>query len=75
VQTEFLCNHRANELAKFIKNIKKFTDVLLILLYLYIKFHRCFFINFVSSITRGCTETLFVYNTFSYIYMVALFII
>jgi hypothetical protein len=38
VQTEFPCNHRAKELTKFIKNLKKITDVLLILLHLYIKF-------------------------------------
>jgi hypothetical protein len=35
---KFLCNQRTNELIKFIKNLIFFTDVLLILLYLYIKF-------------------------------------
>jgi hypothetical protein len=35
MQTEFPCNHCANELTKF---IKKFTYVLLIILHLYIKF-------------------------------------
>jgi hypothetical protein len=38
VQIEFPCIRCANELTKFIKNLKKFTDVLLILLHLYIKF-------------------------------------
>jgi hypothetical protein len=35
---KFLCNQRANELIKFIKNLNFFIDILLILLYLYIKF-------------------------------------
>jgi hypothetical protein len=38
VQTEFPCNHRTNKLTKFIKESEKITDVLLILLHLYIKF-------------------------------------
>jgi hypothetical protein len=38
VQKEFPCNHRANELTKFIKKFEKIIDVLLILLHLYIKF-------------------------------------
>jgi hypothetical protein len=38
VQIEFSCNHRANKLTKFIKKSENFTDVLLILLHLYIKF-------------------------------------
>jgi hypothetical protein len=38
VQTKILCNRCANKLTKFIKNLKKITDVLLILLHLYIKY-------------------------------------
>jgi hypothetical protein len=38
VQTEFPCNHHANEPTKFIKKTEKFTDVLLILLHLCVKF-------------------------------------
>jgi hypothetical protein len=37
VQTEFLCNHRANEVTMFIKKSENFTNVLLIILHLYIK--------------------------------------
>jgi hypothetical protein len=40
VQPSFSCNHcfRATQLTMFIKNLKKFTDVLSTLLYLYIEF-------------------------------------
>jgi hypothetical protein len=38
VQIEFPCKHCVNELTKFIKKSEKITDVLLILLHLYIKF-------------------------------------
>jgi hypothetical protein len=36
MQTEFLCNYDVNELTKYIKNMKKITNGLLILLYIYI---------------------------------------
>jgi protein-disulfide isomerase len=38
VPIEFLCNHCANELTKFIKKTKKIIDVLLMILHVYIKF-------------------------------------
>jgi hypothetical protein len=38
VQPLFSCNHRATQLTIFIKNPKKFKDVLSTLLYLYIEF-------------------------------------
>jgi hypothetical protein len=38
VQPPFSCNHRATQLTMFIKNLKKFTDVLCTLLYLHIEF-------------------------------------
>jgi oligoendopeptidase F len=68
VQIEFSCNHRANELTKFIKKSEKFTNVLLILFYLYIKFQdqnhrneravkkRKFLTNLISQI---CQKFLF----------------
>jgi hypothetical protein len=63
LQTEFLCN-----IIKFIKRSKKFIDVLLILLYLYIKFQHQIHRNeraikkikfLIYSISQICQKFLF----------------